>query len=145
LLAFTITVPVAQVMLRTPGPWIGTLELPARLVGLGLLVTAVAMFRAAKRVLGPALVATPAPIHNAVLRESEIYTVVRHPIYAAIMCGAFGWALLWNSMDCLVLAGLCTIFFLAKIRYEEGLLMQSFPRYAEYRKRVPALIPGWRR
>jgi protein-S-isoprenylcysteine O-methyltransferase Ste14 len=145
LLAITITVPVAQAMLRVPGPWPRPLNLPARLFGAAMLVLAVIVFRAATHMLGPALVATPAPVQGAVLRQSGIYGTVRHPIYAAILSGVFGWALLWNSIACLGLAVFCSMFFLAKIRYEEALLMDVFPEYVEYRRRVPALVPGWRR
>jgi protein-S-isoprenylcysteine O-methyltransferase Ste14 len=145
LLAIAIVVPVAQAMLRNPGPWIGLLSLPARVVGVALLVQAVMVFRAAKNVLGAALVATPAPVAEAVLRQSGVYGTVRHPIYAAILSGVFGWALLWNSVACLILAVICTVFFLAKIRYEEALLIDFFPEYREYRRRVPALIPKGRR
>jgi protein-S-isoprenylcysteine O-methyltransferase Ste14 len=145
LLAITVTVPVAQAMLRVPAPWIQPLDLPSRIVGIGLLVQAVLAFRAAQRMLGPALVATPAPVSQAVLRQSGIYGIVRHPIYAAILSGVFGWALLWNSVACLILAVLCSGFFLAKIRYEEALLMDRFPEYDQYRRQVPALVPRrWR-
>jgi protein-S-isoprenylcysteine O-methyltransferase Ste14 len=99
--------------------------------------------------LGSALVATPMPVPDALLRDSGVYSVVRHPIYTAIITGVFGWALLWNSVAGLVLAALCGLFFLAKIRYEEVLLLDVFPEYEEYRRKVPALIPrrwglwGW--
>ena len=144
LLALTIVVPLSQLMLHTPGPWIGPLGLSSRVLGFGLLVVAVMVFRAAERVLGPALVATPMPVSDATLRDSGVYGVVRHPIYAAIIAGIFGWALLWNSVACLVLTALCGMFFLAKIRYEEELLLDAFAGYQEYKRKVPALIPRWR-
>jgi protein-S-isoprenylcysteine O-methyltransferase Ste14 len=140
---------VAQALIHVPGPWIGPLGLPLRVLGLGLLVLGVVVFRAAQRMLGLALVATPMPVPEATLRDSGVYGVVRHPIYTAIITGVFGWALLWNSVAGLVLAALCCLFFLAKIRYEEVLLLDVFPEYEEYRRKVPALIPrrwglwGW--
>jgi protein-S-isoprenylcysteine O-methyltransferase Ste14 len=141
LLALTVTWPVAQLMLHASGPWIGPLGVPTRALGLGLLAVAFVVFRAAKRMLGPALVATPMPVPDATLRDTGVYGAVRHPIYAAIISGVFGWALLWNSAYCLALAVLCGLFFLAKTRYEEALLLDSFPPYEEYRSRVPGLIP----
>jgi protein-S-isoprenylcysteine O-methyltransferase Ste14 len=140
---------VAQALIHVPGPWIGSLGLPLRVLGLGLLVLGVVVFRAAQRMLGPALVATPMPVPDALLRDSGVYSVVRHPIYTAIITGVFGWALLWNSVAGLVLAALGCLFFLAKIRYEEVLLLDVFPEYEEYRRKVSALIPrrwglwGW--
>jgi protein-S-isoprenylcysteine O-methyltransferase Ste14 len=141
LLALTIVVPVAQVLLHVQGPWIGVLVIPARVVGVALTGLGVVVFRAAQRELGPALVATPMPVRDAVLRESGVYEGVRHPIYAAILSAVFGWALLWNSVVGLVLAAMCCFFFLAKSRYEESLLLQVFPGYEEYRRRVPRLVP----
>ena len=141
LLALTIVVPVAQVLLHVHGPWIGVLVIPARAVGMVLTVLGVVVFRAAQRELGPALVATPIPVRDAVLRESGVYAAVRHPIYAAILSALFGWALFWNSLVGLVLAAVCCFFFLAKSRYEEALLLQAFPGYEEYRRRVPRLVP----
>lgn len=115
--------------------------MPARVVGLALIVLSVMVFRAAKRELGTALVASPMPVANATLRETGVYAAIRHPIYTAILSGMIGWSWLWNSVADLVLAVLCVLFFLAKSRYEEGLLAQTFPEYGEYQRRVPGLIP----
>ncbi len=141
LLAMAIAVPVAQVLLRAQGPWIGVLELPARALGLMLTGLAMVVFRAAKRELGAGLVATPMPSPRTILRMTGIYAAVRHPIYLAIAIGVIGWALLWTSVVGLVLGAVCNVFFLAKSRYEEGLLAQRFPGYEEYRRRVPGFVP----
>ena len=144
LLAMTLALPVAQVLLQVQGQWIGLLGLPAR--GLGLLLTgfAIMVFRAAKRELGSDLVATPMPAPEATLRVTGIYGTVRHPIYLAIVSGVIGWALLWNSAVSLGLAVACAAFFLAKSRYEERLLTQTFPGYEEYRRSVPGFVPHGR-
>lgn len=128
-------------MLHASGPWIGSLAWPTRIIGGSVLIVAVQVFRAARRMLGAALVATPMPVQDATLRDTGIYGVVRHPIYLAIICGVTGWALLWSSAVGVALAVVCSLFFLAKSRYEEGLLAAAFPAYGEYRKRVPALLP----
>lgn len=141
LLTIAIVVPVAQVMLRVQGPWIGPLELPARVLGVALIAVATLVFRGAQRELGPELVATPMPTSGAILRVSGIYATVRHPIYVAVVSGVTGWALAWNSVVGLGLGAGCSLFFLAKSRYEETLLVHSFPGYQEYRKRVPRFVP----
>lgn len=145
LLTITIVLPVAQWMLHAPRPWIEVLAYPARALGLLLLVLAIVVFRAAQRALGPALVATPRPVPGARLRQDGVYGRVRHPIYAALLAGALGWALLWTSVDDLGLVFLCTAFFLAKLRYEESLLRATFPQYEAYSATVPALFPLRRR
>lgn len=141
LLTATIVVPVAQIMLRREGPWVPAISPATRLVGLGFVVLAVMGFRAAQRELGEDLVATPMPAPGASLRQAGIYAAVRHPIYAALISGVWGWALLWTSVAGLGLAAICTFFFLLKSRYEEGLLAARFSAYEEYRRRVPAFIP----
>ena len=145
LLALTIALPVAQIMLHVEKPWATGWSLPARLIGLALIALAVLVFRAAKRELGTAFVASPMPVSNATLRETGVYAWIRHPIYAAILSGVIGWALLWNSVADLALAVLCTLFFLAKSRYEETLLTHIYSNYGEYRRRVPGLVPKFRR
>jgi protein-S-isoprenylcysteine O-methyltransferase Ste14 len=141
LLAATIAWPVVQVMLHAMMPWIGILEFPARVAGLALIALAVVLFRAAKRQLGTALVASPMPVPHATLLETGVYASIRHPIYAAILSGVIGWSWLWNSVADLMLAVLCVAFFLSKSRYEEGLLTRTFPGYEEYKRHVPRLIP----
>ncbi|HEX6509448.1 MAG TPA: isoprenylcysteine carboxylmethyltransferase family protein [Chloroflexota bacterium] len=141
LLAVTLTVPVAQWMLHLQTSRPPQLIWPARILGLAGIVGAILLFRASQRMLGGDLVATPAPVAGATLRETGVYGRIRHPIYAAIICGVIGWALLWNSVVCLGLALICIAFFLAKTRYEERLLVAHYPGYAEYRRRVPAFLP----
>jgi protein-S-isoprenylcysteine O-methyltransferase Ste14 len=137
----TIALPVVQIMLHAVGPWIRILEIPARVAGVALVGLAAIVFRAAMRQLGTSLVASPMPVPHASLRKTGVYAVIRHPIYAAILSGVMGWSWLWNSAADLLLAVLCVVFFLAKSRYEEGLLAQTFPEYGDYRRRVPGLIP----
>ena len=141
LLAASIAVPVAQVLLQVQGPWVSELELPARAVGLVLVGLAVLVFRAAKRQLGPDLVATPMPASEATLRVTGVYARVRHPIYAALMLGVVGWGLVWVSVAGVVLGVACAVFFLVKSRYEEVLLEHAFPDYEEYRRQVPGFVP----
>lgn len=143
LLALTLTVPVAAVLLRGTSQWAGLVSIPARVLGAGLLLAAVIVFRGAKRMLGDNLVATPMPVAGAVLHVSGVYGAMRHPMYSAIICGVTGWALLWNSVPGLILSAVCAGFFLAKSRYEEVLLLATFTDYAAYQQTVPALVPRW--
>jgi protein-S-isoprenylcysteine O-methyltransferase Ste14 len=139
--AATVAVPVVQVLIGHPSGWPEAMLWPARLVGAILAVAAFLIFRAAAQVLGPDLVATPRPSAGSHLRETGIYGRVRHPIYVAVILGALGWALLWSSTVGLILAALCLVFLVLKSRYEESLLLNRFPAYAAYARRVPAFVP----
>jgi protein-S-isoprenylcysteine O-methyltransferase Ste14 len=78
--------------------------------------------------------------------DSSIYGVIRHPIYAAALRIGVGLALLNGNWYALVVALIWPIFLTGWIRLvEEKELLERFPDYAEYRKRVPAFWPGPRK
>lgn len=91
--------------------------------------------------LGRNLTPLPHPKKDAALVENGAYSLVRHPIYAGLAFAAVGWGLLWRSPATLALAAGLLVFFDIKSRREELWLVQAFPRYAEYRRRVRKLIP----
>ncbi len=73
---------------------------------------------------------------------SGINALLRHPIYAAAQDIGFGLALIHASWYALLVAVLLPIFFWGWVRLvEEKDLLERFPDYAEYRKRVPAFGP----
>lgn len=139
--AATVAVPVIQVLVGHSSTWPEAMLWSARLVGATLVVAAFLIFRVAAQALGPDLVATPRPSAGSHLRETGIYGHVRHPIYLAVILGALGWALLWSSTVGLILTGICLVFLVLKARYEESLLLDRFPGYAAYMRRVPAFVP----
>jgi methanethiol S-methyltransferase len=72
-----------------------------------------------------------------------LYRQVRHPLY-------IGWFLIvWAtpvmSVSHLVFAGMCTAYILVAIQFEERDLIRFHPEYAEYKRRVPMLLPFKRR
>jgi protein-S-isoprenylcysteine O-methyltransferase Ste14 len=91
--------------------------------------------------LGRNLTPYPRPKRDATLVEEGVYSVVRHPIYAGLALAAIGWGLLWRSPTTLALAAALLVFFDIKSRREELWLVEAFPRYADYRRRVKKLIP----
>lgn len=91
--------------------------------------------------LGANLSVLPHPKADSELVESGAYRLVRHPIYAGIILGAFGWALLWASSLVILYAIILFIFFDIKSRREERWLAKKFPTYSDYRGRVKKLIP----
>jgi protein-S-isoprenylcysteine O-methyltransferase Ste14 len=72
-----------------------------------------------------------------------LYRVVRHPLYVGWLF-AF-WATPLMTSAHLVFAAALTAYILAAIRWEERDLAGAHPEYADYRRRVPMLIPRWRR
>jgi protein-S-isoprenylcysteine O-methyltransferase Ste14 len=74
--------------------------------------------------------------------KSGIYSLIRHPVYAATMDIGFGLALIHGNWYALLVALILPIFFAGWIRLvEEKELIERTPDYADYRKRVPAFWP----
>jgi methanethiol S-methyltransferase len=76
-------------------------------------------------------------------REPLLYRIVRHPLYVGWL-GTF-WATPTMTVGHLVFAIGASAYILVAIQFEERDLMRAHPEYAEYRKRVPMLIPSLRR
>jgi protein-S-isoprenylcysteine O-methyltransferase Ste14 len=91
--------------------------------------------------LGDNLSPLPHPKAGAVLVEGGVYGVVRHPIYAGLILGSFGWGLLANSVWTMLLAAGLLVLFEFKARREERQLALRFPGYANYRRRVRKFVP----
>lgn len=77
------------------------------------------------------------------LVDSEIYSVIRHPVYSAVaqLCLAIGiWRGNWFSVAFALFVPIGLMFWLRRV--EEPELIERFGEgYAEYRRRVPAYWP----
>lgn len=91
--------------------------------------------------LGSSLTVFPRPKAAGRLVREGIYRIVRHPIYGGVILLALAWAVWRMSLLHLGLAVIVALFFAAKARKEERWLVDRFPDYADYRRRVRAFIP----
>jgi len=77
------------------------------------------------------------------LVQNGPYAVVRHPIYTGLLASALGATVAVGEWRGLLGLALMTFAFMVKIKYEERLMLETFPAvYPSYRGRVKALIPG---
>jgi protein-S-isoprenylcysteine O-methyltransferase Ste14 len=83
----------------------------------------------------------PAPREDSVLVTTGIYALMRHPLYAAMMAMAIGWAFFWSSVVGLFIAVGFMGFLHAKALFEERLLCERFAGYPSYASRVPRYFP----
>ncbi len=74
--------------------------------------------------------------------EQGPYRWIRHPMYASLLI--IGVALVADTFSWLRLAILVVLAvdLVVKLTYEESLLQQHYPAYADYMKRTKRLIPG---
>ena len=94
------------------------------------------------RDLGRNLTPLPRPREDAVLVESGVYAAIRHPIYAGLILGGFGWATIMRSLPALAVAILLAILLDAKARREEVWLRERYSDYAAYMRRTKRFVPG---
>jgi protein-S-isoprenylcysteine O-methyltransferase Ste14 len=111
------------------------------LVGVAMMVAGLALALWGGLKHGAALQASPYPREDGTVIHSGPYRLVRHPIYSGALSAAFGWALWRHGWLTLAYAALLFVLFDAKARREEAWLVEKFPSYAEYRRRVRRLVP----
>ncbi len=125
---------------------LGFLLLPPRelstalyLVSLLLLIAGILFSICALLVLGRSISLLP-EARRLVTRGP--YALVRHPLYLGEMVAVAGIALQHFSGWALLLLGLGCAFQIQRMKYEESVLLQSFPEYADYMARTARLVPG---
>lgn len=70
------------------------------------------------------------------------YALVRHPLYLGEIVALAGAALQYLSAWALLLWALVSAFQLQRMKYEERVLFQVFPKYGDYMARTARLMPG---
>jgi protein-S-isoprenylcysteine O-methyltransferase Ste14 len=124
-------------------PRIPPLEFPVwlRILGLAIIVLGGVFGTGGALALGHNLTPFPRPIEGGALVTSGGYPWGRPPIYPGLILGTLGWSLWRSSLLGWGLAVLLFVFFDLKSRREERWLLEAYPDYAEYRRRVRKLIP----
>jgi protein-S-isoprenylcysteine O-methyltransferase Ste14 len=116
----------------------GWMVFPAGVVLIG---GGAALAIAGARQHGSGLRALPYPREDGTALYAGPYRLVRHPMYSGAVCIAFGWALWRGGWLTLVYAALLFLLFDAKARREERWLVEKFPSYADYQRRVRKIVP----
>jgi len=109
--------------------------------GILLILSGFLLAGAGVAALGSNLTPLPHPKDDAVLVAAGAYRLARHPIYGGLAVMALGWGLWRHGWLTLGYAFLLVVFFDAKSRREEQWLLEKYPAYADYRRRVRRLIP----
>jgi protein-S-isoprenylcysteine O-methyltransferase Ste14 len=91
--------------------------------------------------MGRALTPLPYPKEGGRLLQTGPYALVRHPMYGGGLVLALGWALWTRSWLALGYGFILFVFLDLKSRREERWLIERFPEYADYRRRVRKLVP----
>lgn len=76
------------------------------------------------------------------LVTSGPFALARHPLYLGEIIAVSGVALQYLSAWALLLFVLVSVFQLQRMKYEERVLFQVFPKYGDYMARTARLIPG---
>lgn len=83
----------------------------------------------------------PSPKKGAYLVTSGVFKFSRHPIYTAIIFGGLSYGVIQSSWFKVAIAYLLWLLFYFKSSYEEKLLSQKFPEYADYKTKVGRFFP----
>jgi protein-S-isoprenylcysteine O-methyltransferase Ste14 len=126
-------------------PWLPTwpalLGTIATALGALLMLAGGGFLLAALLKLGRNLTPLPFPKDDGALVETGPYRWVRHPIYAAAIALAFGWALCLQAPLTFAYAVALFVLFDLKSRREERWLCAKYAGYGDYQKRTRRLIP----
>jgi protein-S-isoprenylcysteine O-methyltransferase Ste14 len=91
--------------------------------------------------LGRSLTAHPIPGKNAQLVTSGLYGFVKHPIYSGLILLALGLTINGGFFPHTLFLIALLLLLNYKAKFEEALLSQRFPDYADYSKKTGRFVP----
>jgi protein-S-isoprenylcysteine O-methyltransferase Ste14 len=71
-----------------------------------------------------------------------LYWRIRHPLYLAEEIAVLGFCLQFRTWQAAAILIVHLYFQIRRMDWEEGILAQAFPGYAEYKQRTRRLLPG---
>lgn len=83
----------------------------------------------------------PPPRPGSRLVQHGLYARVRHPLYLSVVLAGLSWTFLWQSAPTALVTVALAAYLDRKAHYEERLLMQAFPDYPDYCRRVRRWLP----
>ena len=86
----------------------------------------------------------PEPKAGGHLVTKGVYRSLRHPIYTGILLLLVGLFLRKATVPIAIASAVVILFLLMKARFEEQLLLERYPEYAQYKTRSWGMIPGLR-
>jgi len=110
-------------------------------IGLGLEIIGFVVVLIGFRGLGKSLTANPVPIKSGKLVTTGIYSRVRHPIYLGLILVSFGIVLTNGSVIKFGFWILLVALLIFKMKFEESLLVKTYPGYKQYQEKVPGIFP----
>lgn len=84
----------------------------------------------------------PTPKTDSELITFGMYKLSRHPIYTGLILFTFGYAFFKASPFKILVALILLLLFYFKTNYEEQKLLQKFPNYKDYKKKVNRFFPN---
>lgn len=114
------------------GSWLSII----RGIGVAFMLTGFIEFVGGISSQGRNLTPLPRPREKHSLIESGAYRLIRHPIYGGMILTVTGWTLFHTSVIHAVISLMTIVFFDAKARLEERILLERFPAYDTYRRSV---------
>ncbi len=126
---------LALVAAAIPPGWPESAEVPLAALGAVVALLGVILAAWSWRTLDRAATAFPQPKPGGRLIESGPYAHVRHPVYAGGLLFFGGLALATSPVVVGPLAAL-VVLWRNKAALEEELLLERYPEYADYRRRV---------
>jgi protein-S-isoprenylcysteine O-methyltransferase Ste14 len=112
-----------------------------KVIGAILFAAGGAFFVAALLRLGSALTPLPYPKDGASLVQTGPFSLVRHPTYSGGLVACLGIALMVSGWLTFLYVVALFVLLDIKSRQEERWLVQKFPDYRDYQRRVRKLVP----
>jgi len=111
-----------------------------RWAGAALAAAGLIMMAAALATMGRVMQVSPMPKDEGRLITRGVYRRLRHPMYTAIILIVLGIALRQPSLLVAAAGAALAALLLTKARFEESLLLERYPDYAEYRRHTWGVI-----